>query len=663
MLNTHLLLTAAILLQVRGQAIPPVPPLPANTAAPTVFFGPGGPAPFLPDQPAQPQQPLTPGTATVEGIVTILGTSDAIPGAVVEMRKTECGRTGGESLTTTSGTDGKFSFKQVRAGSWCIGAAKAGGVFSPVEYRQRGDKGRGIAISIADNQQIQDIRLIMPRTGSITGRVLDSDGEPMGRARVQAMEAFYQNGQKRLYTLNVVQTNDQGEFSLYWLPPGDYYVSAVPEDPSRQNVMFSVAPPGIGGHRSDAMPPVVARKNLPDGSFTEEVYKAIYYGGGTDPQRAQKIEVRPGSSNSVELSFAGARTQSFRIRGRAVNGVTGQPAEGAQVRLYPQDWTATAIVPYASVDKEGNFDIKGVAPGVYALYAAASMRDPAAPNPAALQGIPAAQLQQLISQGMNVGGAVQLGTRLPVQMGSQNLENVSLKLLPGGSLTGEFIFEGNLTAALTPQQKSSFRVNLVRYPDIPGASLGGASTGGIPANSPDNSFRLQSIFPGDFRVTVSPFISGFSWTPQTLGDPLGNIFVKAIRYGNADVLSDGLHLETHNPDQRLQIILATGGKLEGVVTNDRNEAMANVKVAVVPDLAYRNRDELYRNAVTDAAGKFKLQGIAAGDYRVFAWEEITDGAWQDAEILRNAEIRGKAVRIGEGGETAVELVAIPGGRP
>ena len=138
--------------------------------------------------------------------------------------------------------------------------------------------------------------------------------------------------------------------------------------------------------------------------------------------------------------------------------------------------------------------------------------------------------------------------------------------------------------------------------------------------------------------------------------------MKSIRYGNADVLSDGLHLESHNPDQRLQIILATGGKLEGVVTNDRNEAMANVKVAVVPDLAYRNRDELYRNAVTDASGKFKIQGIALGDYRVFAWEEIADGAWQDEEILRNVESRGKAVRIGEGGETAVELVAIPGGR-
>src|ERR1043165_8025527 len=146
--------------------------------------------------------------------------------------------------------------------------------------------------------------------------------------------------------------------------------------------MFSVSPPGIGGHRSDALPPVVTRKNLADGGFTEDVYKPVYYGGGTDPQRAQAIDVRPASSNVIELSFAGALTRSFHIRGRAMNGVTGQPAEGAQIRLVPREWTSIAVVPFASVDKAGNFDIKGVAPGSYAVYAAATTRDPSAPNPA-----------------------------------------------------------------------------------------------------------------------------------------------------------------------------------------------------------------------------------------------------------------------------------------
>lgn len=675
MLKTSLVFMSLLLVQDRPAPPPPLPPVPARNqtfGVPVIVNGPPGniqilpgfipPPGFPPDQLLQPLQPLPPGTATIEGMVTVMGTSDPVSGATVEMRKTDCNRTGGETMTTTAGPDGKFSFKEVRAGNWCIGAAKTGGALSPAEFRMRGYKGRGVAFAVADNQQIQDIKLMMPQTGAISGRVLDSDGEPMGHARVQAMEAFYQDGQKRLYTLNVVQTNDRGEFSLFWLPPGEYYVAAVPEDPQRQNVMYSVAPPGIGGHRADAMPPLVTRKNLADGGFTEDVYRPVYYGGGAEPQRAQKIDVRPASSNVIELSFAGAQTRSFHIRGRALNGVTGQPAEGAQIRLIPREWTATAIVPFARVDKAGNFDIKGVAPGSYALYAAASTRDPNAPTQATLQGLSPAAIQQLIAQGINLGGAIPIGARFPVEMGNQNLENVALNLLPGGALTGEFFFEGNLANELTPQQRSSFRVNLVREPEIPGATLGGASTGGIAPNSPDTSFRMQSVFPGDFRVTVSPFLNTFSWTPPTLPDPIQNVFVKSIRMGTADVLNDGLRLATSNPDLRLQIILATGGKLDGAVTNERNETMANVKVALVPDFAFRKRGDLYRNTITDGAGKFRIQGIPAGDYRVLAWEEIPDGAWQDPEVLREFEARGKVVRIAEGGQTAVEVAVIPGGR-
>jgi len=94
----------------------------------------------------------------------------------------------------------------------------------------------------------------------------------------------------------------------------------------------------------------------------------------------------------------------------------------------------------------------------------------------------------------------------------------------------------------------------------------------------------------------------------------------------------------------------------------RNEAMPNVKVALVPNFGYRNREDLYRNTVTDATGKFKIQGIAAGDYRVFAWEDIADGAWQDGDVLREAEARGKPVHINEGEGATVEVAAIPGGR-
>ena len=140
------------------------------------------------------------------------------------------------------------------------------------------------------------------------------------------------------------------------------------------------------------------------------------------------------------------------------------------------------------------------------------------------------------------------------------------------------------------------------------------------------------------------------------------MYVKAARYGNQDVLGGGLHLDTHSPDQRLQIVLATGGGLQGVVLSNRNEPVPNSKVALIPNSGNLDREDLYRSTVTDATGKFKIQGVAAGDYRVFAWEDIPDGAWEDADLLREADAKGKTVHINEGEQPSVEIFASPGGR-
>jgi hypothetical protein len=220
------------------------------------------------------------------------------------------------------------------------------------------------------------------------------------------MEAFYESGQRRLYTLNAVQTNDLGEFSIFWLPPVEYYVSAVPEDPQRQNVSFSVSPPGIGGHRSDAMPPVISRKNLPDGSFTEEVYAPVYFGGGPDPQRAQKITVAPGSSNTAELSFAGARTGSFHVRGRAVNGTTGAACGKCKIRLYPQNGLQPPSY-FRQSRQERQFRHCRSRARSYALYASSSTRDPNATNPDDDHGVLHPNcFSNSLSQGVKLGGTI-----------------------------------------------------------------------------------------------------------------------------------------------------------------------------------------------------------------------------------------------------------------
>ncbi len=66
------------------------------------------------------------------------------------------------------------------------------------------------------------IRISLP--ASISGDVLDADGEPAQGAQVQAMMAAYPRGTRQLVSISAANTNLKGEYHLPGLQPGKYYV-------------------------------------------------------------------------------------------------------------------------------------------------------------------------------------------------------------------------------------------------------------------------------------------------------------------------------------------------------------------------------------------------------------------------------------------------------
>jgi hypothetical protein len=79
----------------------------------------------------------------------------------------------------------------------------------------------------------------------------------------------------------------------------------------------------------------------------------------------------------------------------------------------------------------------------------------------------------------------------------------------------------------------------------------------------------------------------------------------------------------------------------------------------VPNASRRQRADLYRRAAADESGRFHLQGIAPGDYVLFAWEDIEVGLWRDSEFIRRNESSGKPVHIIEGSRGNAEVTAVP----
>src|SRR5688572_384485 len=394
--------------------------------------GPQGQPPAV--QPNQPRPQLPPGTATLTGTVVVMGSGQPIPNASLELRRTECSTFSNppEVVTATTDGDGRFTFQNLRAGGWCIVATVAGGAYTPAEYMQRGGLGRGATITIVDGQRVAGIQLAMAPTGGIAGRVRDADGEAMAHARVQVMEPFSEEGQRRLYILQVAQTNDLGEYRFYWLPPGPYYIAVIPENTRGRNVVSVQPPPGTGGHREDVIAPVIMPRITPRGELIEETFVPVYYPSETESERAQPIQVQPGNTTSgVDIVLSTGKVRSFHIRGVARNAVNGEAAAGAQLRLAPKKWSATVVMPTATADQAGNFDIAGVVPGSYVLMANMSMPDPAAPP--VVPGVTAAAQPPGATPPPR---PIPLTANQSVDVSGGAVENVQLLMVPGTSVAG-----------------------------------------------------------------------------------------------------------------------------------------------------------------------------------------------------------------------------------
>jgi hypothetical protein len=73
---------------------------------------------------------------------------------------------------------------------------------------------------------------------------------------------------------------------------------------------------------------------------------------------------------------------------------------------------------------------------------------------------------------------------------------------------------------------------------------------------------------------------------------------------------------------------------------------AGATVVLVPQTP--RRPDLFKTAMSDAGGNFAFRGVAPGDYKVFAWEQVPNNAWMNQDFMRKYDALGQilAVRAG-----------------
>jgi hypothetical protein len=294
------------------------------------------------------------------------------------------------------------------------------------------------------------------------------------------------------------------------------------------------------------------------------------------------------------------------VRGTVLNAMTGRPAKGSSVALQPSDPVSAVLGlnPFNAVaDANGSFEIDNVIPDSYVVVA--NLED---------------QSRQYFA-------------RQNVYVGTTAVDNLSLVVSPGVSVPGRVIYVGQADAR--PLETSVW----LRSGDdsfSPGRSA--------PLNA-DETFVAKNVPPGIYQVDVRPTCS--------------TCYLKSTKIAGVDVLQDGLDLTAGAPRGSLDIVVsAAGGFVSGTVADNDDQPMAGAMVVLVPDPGQRKQIRLYKESTTDQYGGFKLQGIAPGDYKVFAWEGGQDVAYRDPEFLKAIDNLGAEVSVQESAGTAVRLKII-----
>ena len=391
--------------------------------------GVGGPMVQLPPRDQAPAV----GTSRIRGRVIAEGSGRPLRRANVRLSSPGIR----DSRSATTDQEGRFEFVDLPAASYNLVATRSG--YVQMGYKQTRPNSPPQPLVLGANQTLERVDIALPLGGVITGRVLDEYGEPVSDTFVSAQRQQFVNGARRPLTTGAPSSsNDIGEFRIYGLAPGDYYVSANPR-----------------GGSSNPFETTADRSG----------YAPTYYPSSTDVASAQRVTVRAGDTvSNIVVSLA--PTRMARVSGTVID-AQGQLAKGGAVMAMPSGGMTMPMSP-GMVRPDGTFTINGVAPGDYVLR---SMPTGAVNGPSAFASIAMAAI--------SVNGS--------------DLSNVVLQpqtpIVIKGRLTGD---------ATTLAKVKPASTRLMAAPYGPPMTMVGPTAPPQPLHD-DLSFEL-TVYPGEYAI-------------------------------------------------------------------------------------------------------------------------------------------------------------------
>jgi Carboxypeptidase regulatory-like domain len=484
-------------------------------------------------------------TASISGKVTIKG--KGVPGVVIVLvdSRDAGGRNQNRPRATTDQT-GNYRITNIPAGAYHVNPVTPAFV---LENDQA-----STAIVIADGETLEDMNFSLVRGGVITGKITDSEGQPLIEEQVTVDPIDHQRSmtsfnEMRLRYNGFIATDDRGAYRAFGLRPGKYKVS-------------------------------VGRAEVRVSGPSQQLSKQIFYPTVTDPEKATVIEVTEGSETKDIDIVTGPAATTFKASGRIVDGETGKPLPNIRYGLaHIYENGSSSSTSGAGSNADGEFKSENLLPGKYMIFIAPEGNSELRPESVTFDVI------------------------------DRDVTGLVIKAVRGGSVAGVVVWEGSEEKPDMAKLRELPIVAFIRNRDI--VATYHHSQHVIPG--PDGTFKIAGLQSGVVHFSFASFEGGDSKAIDIV-----RVERNGVLLPNGIKLKDGEHVtgirlvvKSFNATGSIrgQVKVENGELPRSVqmfaLVNSVDNNEAGVKTV--------NRNQ---QVEVDARGRFVVQGLAAGTYEV-----------------------------------------------
>jgi hypothetical protein len=555
-------------------------------------------------------------------------------------------QTGVAGALITTNERGEFSVKGVAAGRYSIRADALGRTRSRLLSGLLPDD----IVTLSESRLDGALTILMSRTGGISGVVTGKAGTPMAGVPVRLLRREFTSPSLFWRPLPVVAlTDESGQYRFTNAPPGDYilgvYYRSLSFPVSVSDAYWKPNAPGAADQlrarfaESGAVPPPVP---VPSAAGTIDSYRwtifdsldrslpprppasvlpyawTTYSPAATTMRDAEVIGLDAGEERTgVNVSVR--EVAGVRVAGKLV----GHPAQVAHVglRLIPagdDDVWATFPNEIATTvsDAEGRFSFIGVPPGAAVIQSVVALLTTQPPQPPRR--------------------ATVAWVRQPVDVGARDINGLEVPIGPPLTLRGRLAFDPEGPGPFDPKPPAGI-VRLMATPTLSQPPTV------IPVTEPFQ-FAFGQLIGGRYVIDVGG---------------AGNWMVRSVTVGGKEVLNRVFDVTGDVTDVVVTMSTAIT-RLMGAVLKDDGTPIEGAQVVMIPAdyrrwIADGRAVGAYRNALTNAGGRFAMNGLPAGDYMLVAFASGVDSDWQSPAALDALAAVAQPVRLEAGKSTVVEV--------